>query len=102
MEGLELVSFEIISAVGMARSCFIEAMKKAREGNFDEAKLLIVEGEGYFIEGHKAHTKLIHYEAGGEKLVLTILLTHAQDQLMSAETFKIIAEEFIHTYQKVN
>lgn len=100
MEGLELISFEIISAVGMARSCFIEAMKKAREGDFDAAESLIVEGEGHFIEGHKAHTKLIHLEANGEKIVLNILLTHAQDQLMSAETFKVIAQEFIHSYKK--
>lgn len=101
MQGIELISFEIISSVGMARSCFIEAIKKAREGLFEEAQLLIKEGENYFIEGHLAHTKLIQLEATGEPLVLTILLTHAQDQLMSAEGFKIIAEEFIHTYQKM-
>jgi PTS system cellobiose-specific IIA component len=102
MQGIELISFEIISSVGMARSCFIEAMRKAREGLFEDAQLLIKEGEGYFIEGHRAHTRLIQLEATGEPLVLTILLTHAQDQLMSAEGFKIIAEEFIHTYQKMN
>lgn len=28
MDGLELVSFKIISAVGMAKSSFIEAMKE--------------------------------------------------------------------------
>jgi cellobiose PTS system EIIA component len=102
MQGIELISFEIISSVGMARSCFIEAMRKAREGLFEDAQSLIKEGEGYFIEGHRAHTRLIQLEATGEPLVLTILLTHAQDQLMSAEGFKIIAEEFIHTYQKMN
>ena len=32
MEGLELVSFKIISAVGMAKSSYIEAMKAASEG----------------------------------------------------------------------
>ncbi|MBS3987213.1 MAG: PTS lactose/cellobiose transporter subunit IIA [Erysipelothrix sp.] len=100
MEGLELISFEIISTVGMARSCFIEAISKARELNFDEANSLIKEGENYFIEGHRLHTKLIQSEASGDKLVITILLTHAQDQLMSAESFKIIASEFIQTYLK--
>lgn len=101
MEGFELISFEIISAVGMARSCFIEAMKKAREGNFEVAEELIKEGEEHFIEGHRAHTKLIHWEANGEKVILTLLLTHAQDQLMSAESFKIIAQEFIYSYKKM-
>ena len=32
MDGLELVSFKIISAVGMAKSSFIEAMKVAANG----------------------------------------------------------------------
>lgn len=102
MQGIELISFEIISSVGMARSCFIEAMRKAREGLFEDAQSLIKEGDGYFIEGHRAHTRLIQHEATGEPIVLTILLTHAQDQLMSAESFKIIAEEFIYTYQRMN
>ena len=34
MDGLELVSFKIISAVGMAKSSFIEAMKVAANGEF--------------------------------------------------------------------
>ena len=38
MEGLELQCFQIISAVGMARSSYIEAIQEAKKGNFEEAK----------------------------------------------------------------
>ena len=41
MEGLELTAFEIISAVGTARSDYIESIQKAKEGKFDEAEQLI-------------------------------------------------------------
>lgn len=40
--------FEIISNVGMARSDYIEAIHKAREGNFDEARELMKSGKNSF------------------------------------------------------
>ena len=101
MEGLELISFEIISTVGMARSNYIEAIQEAKKGDFEKAKELIEEGNDYFNEGHHAHTKLIQQEAAGEPVLVNILLTHAQDQLMSAEGFRIIANEFIDVYKEL-
>ena len=44
MEGLELACFEIISNVGTAKSCYINAIHKAKEGDYEEAKKLIEEG----------------------------------------------------------
>ena len=43
MEGLELICFQIISNVGGARSCFINAIQEAKEGRFDEAEKMGVE-----------------------------------------------------------
>lgn len=102
MEGLELISFQIISAVGTARSCYIEAIKAARKGDFKEAESLIEEGTEVFVQGHLAHTELIQQEADGDRVEFRLLLVHAEDQLMSAETFKILAEEMIHTYKLIH
>lgn len=101
MQGSELISFQIISAVGTARSCYIEAIYEAKKGNFDKAQELIEEGSNFFIEGHHAHTQLIQMEAQGDSIQVNVLLTHAQDQLMSAEGFKIIATEFIDVYKEL-
>lgn len=95
MEGLELVAFNIISAVGTARSCYIEAIQKAKQKDFDGANKLIEEGDDVFNEGHKAHAELLQKEASGAQNTVNLLLLHAEDQLMSAEGFKIIALEFI-------
>ncbi|WP_420920970.1 PTS lactose/cellobiose transporter subunit IIA [Enterococcus casseliflavus] len=38
MENLELISFKIISAVGSARSNFIQAIKESKLGNFERQK----------------------------------------------------------------
>lgn len=102
MQGLELISFQIISAVGTARSCYIEAIHLAKNGKFDEAEALMKEGQNVFIEGHHAHAELIQKEASGEKSEFALLLMHAEDQLMSAEAFGILAQEFIDVYRKIN
>ena len=101
MEGLELQCFQIISAVGMARSSYIEAIQEAKKGNFDRAREMVAEGEQSFLGGHEAHAKMIQQEASGEKVEPCLLLIHAEDQLMSAETFKIIAEEMIGNYERI-
>lgn len=99
MEGLELVSFQIISAVGTARSRYIQAIQEAKKGNFEKAEALIKEGEEVFVEGHHAHSELIQQEANGTPVIPTLMLMHAEDQLMSADGFKIIAQEFIEVYK---
>ncbi|KUP25919.1 PTS lactose/cellobiose transporter subunit IIA [Paenibacillus sp. DMB5] len=101
MQEVELVSFQIISAVGTARSMYIEAIQEAKAGNIEQARELIAEGAKVFVEGHRAHKKLVTQEANNEPVNITLLLMHAEDQLMSAEGFKIIAEEFIALYERV-
>ncbi|MCH4287462.1 MULTISPECIES: PTS lactose/cellobiose transporter subunit IIA [Bacillota] len=101
MEGLELTCFQIISSVGMARSLFIEAIQEAKAGNFEAAEQKINEGNENFTTGHHAHAQLIQQEASGEVTQMTLLLTHAEDQLMSAEAFKILAQEFIDLYKEI-
>ena len=86
MEGLQMLCLQIISNVGLARSSYIEAISKAREKDFqgaNECMTLGKEGENLSISA-------------------TVLLIHAEDQLMSAEGFKIIAEELIENYKIIN
>ncbi|MBO4402047.1 MAG: PTS lactose/cellobiose transporter subunit IIA [Selenomonadaceae bacterium] len=102
MEGLELTAFEIISAVGTARSSYIEAIQRAKAGDFEEAKKMIAEGDEMFVQGHHAHAGLLQVEAEqGQGSAVSLIILHAEDQLMSAEGFKTIALEFIDLYQRL-
>ena len=101
MESLEMLSFEIIANVGNARSLYIDAIAAAKAGDFEKAAALIKEGEESFEKGHKAHSNLIVQEASGEPVKVNIILVHAEDQLMSAEGFKIIANEIIDVYKRL-
>jgi cellobiose PTS system EIIA component len=101
MEGLELVSFQIIAAAGSARSSYVEALQAAKQGNFEEAEALIKQGDTDFVEAHHVHAELIQKFAGGEDPGANILLIHAEDQVMSAEVLKLMALEFIELYKKL-
>ena len=75
---------------------------KAEEGEYEEAKKLIEEGNEHYAEGHKAHVEMIQKEASGESVETCLLLIHAEDQMMSAETFQVLAGEFIKMCKMIN
>ncbi len=99
MEGMELLCFQIITANGTAKSCYMEALAEAKKGNFEAAERLIREGDEAAVEGHKVHGELLAKEAGGEKTELSLLLMHAEDQAMSSEMIRILAVELIEIYK---
>ena len=101
MKGLELICFEMIASNGSARSYFIEAIGEAKEGDFEAAEKLMEEGENMLTQGHHEHAKLLTQEASGEKVPVDLLLLHAEDQMMSAETFRIMANEMIEIYKRL-
>ena len=101
MENREIIAMQIIASVGTARSLYIEAIDRAEEGQFQQARDKISEGEKIFNEGHAVHGQLLTAYANGELENMDILMTHAEDQLMSAEAFGILASRFVNLYEKI-
>lgn len=101
MENIELVSFKIISSVGGAKSNYIEAIRLAEKGEFEKAQEKIKEGEQSYVLGHEVHANLIQQEASGKTVTPNLLLMHAEDQLLSCETIKIMAQEIIKLSQRL-
>ena len=89
----ELQVFQLITAA---------ALYKAKEGKYDEAEKLFKEADGYFVEGHHAHTAMIEAEGQGVETTVRLVLAHAEDQLMSAELTKTMVEEMIALYKKLD
>ena len=96
---LEETSLRIISNVGMAKSLYIQAIEKAKTGQIEEAKDLLIEGKKYYIEGHKAHSEILRKEASGEKLDLNLLLVHSENHLSSTEIMEYISNQVIFLYK---
>ena len=63
---------------------------------------LIKQGDEAFSLGHNAHADLLTMDANGEISNGYMLLMHAEDQLMSAEGFRILADEFIALYKRID
>lgn len=100
-EAFETACFGIITYVGTARSCFINAVQRAKQGDFEAAEEQIRQGDEAFTQGHHIHADLLAQDANGELNESGLILMHAEDQLMSAETFRIMAVEFIEVYKKL-
>lgn len=101
MTTLETTIFQLILNSGNARSSAMEAIREAKEGNFENATAKIQEAKDALSEAHKQQTELIQGEARGEKTEVSVLLIHSQDHLMNAMTVKDLAEEFIDLYKKI-
>ncbi len=95
MEGLELICFKIIASAGEARNSYLNAYRFAKRKDIAAAKKSMQEAEEFFNKAHQAHAELITQEANGDSVSVTLLLVHAEDQVMSVETLKMIAEEEI-------
>ena len=96
------LSFQIIAAVGEARSMYIDAIHQARRGDFEAAAECMKQGNGAYSDGHALHSSLVQQEAAGNPAQLCLMLMHAEDQLMSAEAFSILAQELIDVYGILN
>ncbi len=100
MENNELSAFEIISNVGAAKSQYMEIINKCENKDFDLLEDMFEEADNYLVQGHKKHMELVQMEASGDPLNISLLLIHAEDQLMNAELVKILAQKFMHLYKE--
>ena len=98
----EKVAFDIISLAGDARAELEKALKLAREGKFAEAQAKKEKANPQLLQAHQLQTKeLLTREANGEKLQFNVLISHAQDYLMTTYALKDVAVEIINLYQLI-
>jgi PTS system cellobiose-specific IIA component len=100
-EELYNIAFQLILHAGNARSSAMEAIQKAKEGNFDEAEAKLIEADSAFNEAHHFQTDLIQKEAGGEEFEFSLIMVHAQDHLMTSMTLKDMANEITDLYKLI-
>ena len=100
MEGMELLNFQIISNVGDAKSFLFEALKAAREEKFKEAEKFIENADESLLKAHEIHIKLLNQETQGKPIDISLLLMHAEDQMMSTELLRDITNEMLLVHKK--
>lgn len=97
----ELICFQLISNAGTAKSLCFQAINLAKSGEQTKAKELIKQANQLFLQAHDYHNQLVKEEAGGSPIQMCLLLTHAEDIMITAELTRELAEEFMNTYQEI-
>jgi|SRR6056297_2276918 len=97
---LQNALIEIISISGEVKKKFLKAVKHAKNNEFEQAEEIFNEADDQLIKAHLKQTELIKQEANGDKIEGSLMLTHAQDHLMTAILLKDMAQEFIDLYDR--
>ena len=98
---IEEIAFQMVTAVNDARVNYLKAVHAARNRDFAVAQQYIEAGDDRYSAGHGAHTRLLQMETAGTFDRVNLLLMHAEDQLISAESYKMLAVESIHIYRAI-
>ncbi|WP_019616789.1 PTS lactose/cellobiose transporter subunit IIA [Psychromonas ossibalaenae] len=101
-EQMQEICMELIVNAGDARSCAFEAIEAAKQKEFAQSDALLVDSRKAALEAHRSQTSLIHKEACGEGVDMTMTLVHAQDHLMTALLAKDLAGELVSIYQELS
>lgn len=97
---IEMIIMKLVVSSGNARSTAIEALRAARDENFEYADKLMNEADLMILQSHKVQTEMIQNELNGEKVEASLLMVHAQDHLMNAMTVMDLCKEMIEILKK--
>lgn len=95
MEEKTHLSFQMILHAGNARNLALEAMEKARVKDFYGAKTKMDEANGEYKIAHELQTGILVDFTNNPEMIADVLLTHAQDHLISAATSIDLATEIL-------
>ncbi|MGL4362921.1 MAG: PTS lactose/cellobiose transporter subunit IIA [Cellulosilyticaceae bacterium] len=95
------IVFGIIAHAGDGKGQAMEAIRAAKKGDIEGARKMLQSSKEEMHKAHVFQTDLIQKEAGGEKFDIGILMIHAQDHLMTALNFQLLAEEIIDLYERL-
>lgn len=94
--------FEIISHSGDSRGYTFQALKEARKNNMEEAEKLMDKANEELHLAHNTQTSLIQWEINGKPVEISLLMVHAQDQLMTAISENNLVKEMIEMYKIIH
>ena len=93
--------FQLIALAGQSKSNSVEAIREAREGNYEAAETLLKEAEEQFAEAHSLHFNMLQNEASSEKTEMDLIAVHAQDHVTMATVLHDVAADIVSLYRMV-
>lgn len=102
MNELEMICMQMIACCGEAKSHYMQAVEEARSGRFENARTCMQTGDAQMREGQRPHLQLLQQEGLKGQIPFSLLLMHAEDQMLSAEQFKEMARQLIDVYLRLD
>lgn len=99
---MESTVMELIINAGESRSCAMQALRAAKQGDWAEVDAQMNESFAASKRAHDVQTMLIGMDEGCGKVQVNLVLVHAQDHIMNAMLAREMAQEFIDLYRKLN
>lgn len=100
VEELSEIAMNVITYSGVAKSCYIEGFRSYKNGDKERYKTMFDEGDRSHAKAHNSHCAALTAEVNKNEPQISLLLTHAEDQLMAAETMKTIFIEVIDLFEE--
>ncbi|HEY60093.1 MAG TPA: PTS lactose/cellobiose transporter subunit IIA [Anaerolineae bacterium] len=95
------VYIKIIALAGDAKSKVFEALSMTQEGHYSKARQILKEATKNINKARKIQQILLTEEARGINVLPSILLTHAMDILITAESERYLAINIINLFESV-
>lgn len=93
-------AMQVTAYAGAAKSSYLCALQSAKKGNHEESANLMAQGDEGFAQAHLVHCDVLVAEMESLQSHSTLFMSHAEDQLMAAETIKILVTELMDLLEK--
>lgn len=98
----EQVCLQMILHAGNARAAAYQALASAALGDFPAAQASLEEADRELALSQRQHQAALAAEAQGVAAHPTLLLVHAEDQLMTASSERTLVEQVVQLYRRLD
>lgn len=95
----EVEKFRLILHGGDGRSCAVEAIAAAKQGDYSLAHQKLKESTDAILMAHQTQVSLLQKETEEEVMNVSLLVVLARNNLMKTLTVKNMAAEFVELYE---
>ena len=96
---MESTVMELIINAGEARSYAMQALRAAKQGNWDLVDEQLTEASAASKRAHDVQTMLIGMDEGCGKIPVNLVMVHAQDHIMTSMLAREMIEELIEVHK---
>ncbi|ACT05926.1 phosphotransferase system PTS lactose/cellobiose-specific IIA subunit [Dickeya chrysanthemi Ech1591] len=98
---MESTVMELIINAGEARSCAMQALRAAKQGDWAEVDAQLAESFAASKRAHDVQTMLIGMDEGCGKIPVNLVMVHAQDHIMTSMLAREMVEELISIHRQL-